>query len=112
MAGMIQHKVLLVEDEPVLAEIICESLQTRGFEVTLAGSVAQATECYAQQRPDIMILDVMLPDGDGFSIAKQLRHTDVDTPVIFLTSRSLPQDVVEGFESGGNDYLKKPFSLE
>jgi DNA-binding response OmpR family regulator len=112
MAGMIKQHVLLVEDELVLAEIVRESLQTRGFVVTHTASAKEAMVLYAKQPYDIIILDVMLPDGDGFAIAKQIRNTDVDTPVIFLTSRSLPMDVVEGFESGGNDYLKKPFSLE
>jgi len=107
-----EKKVLLVEDEPVLAEIIRDSLQSRGFRVMHTVSAIEALTLYADQKPDIMILDVMLPDGDGFAIAKQIRYTDIDTPIIFLTSRSLPQDVVEGFESGGNDYLKKPFSLE
>lgn len=105
-------KVLLVEDEVVLAEIIRESLQSRGFTVKHTVSAKDALQLYREYLPHIIILDVMLPDGDGFSIAKQVRSTDVNTPVIFLTSRSLPQDVVEGFESGGNDYLKKPFSLE
>jgi DNA-binding response OmpR family regulator len=105
-------KVLLVEDELVLAEIIRESLQSRGFIVVHTPSAKDALQLYNEYPPDIIILDVMLPDGDGFSIAKQIRIGDVDTPVIFLTSRSLAQDVVEGFESGGNDYLKKPFSLE
>ncbi|MES2061159.1 MAG: response regulator transcription factor [Bacteroidota bacterium] len=109
---MTAKKVLLVEDELVLAEIIRESLQSRGFTVMHTPFAKDALQLYHEYPPDIVILDVMLPDGDGFSIAKQIRNTDVDTPVIFLTSRSLAQDVVEGFESGGNDYLKKPFSLE
>lgn len=109
---MTSKKVLLVEDELVLAEIIRESLQSRGFTVMHTPFAKDALQLYQQYPPDIIILDVMLPDGDGFSIAKQIRISDVDTPVIFLTSRSLVQDVVEGFESGGNDYLKKPFSLE
>lgn len=104
--------ILLVEDEPVLAEIVRESLETRGFEVTHADTVKAAMQHYYQQRPDLMVLDVMLPDGDGFALARQIRSHDVELPIIFLTSRSLPQDVVQGFESGGNDYLKKPFSLE
>jgi DNA-binding response OmpR family regulator len=112
MAGMTATKVLLVEDELVLAEIISESLQSRGFTVMHTPSAKNALQLYNSYFPDIVILDVMLPDGDGFDIAKQIRNGDVDTPIIFLTSRSLAQDVVEGFESGGNDYLKKPFSLE
>jgi DNA-binding response OmpR family regulator len=105
-------KVLLVEDELVLAEIIRESLQSRGYTVMHTPFAKDALQYFKAYSPDIIILDVMLPDGDGFNIAKQIRCGDVDTPIIFLTSRSLPQDVVEGFESGGNDYLKKPFSLE
>ena len=112
VANMMQTKVLLVEDEPVLAEIVRESLQSRGFIVLHTVSAIEANTLYRKHQPNILILDVMLPDGDGFSVAKQVRNTDVDTPIIFLTSRSLPQDVVEGFESGGNDYLKKPFSME
>jgi DNA-binding response OmpR family regulator len=104
--------ILLVEDEPILAEIVRESLQTRGFEVLHADTVKAATLLYHQQTPSLMVLDVMLPDGDGFSLARHIRSQDMELPIIFLTSRSLPQDVVEGFESGGNDYLKKPFSLE
>lgn len=104
--------ILLVEDEPVLAEIVRESLQTRGFEVMHADTVKAATHLYYQQAPHLIVLDVMLPDGDGFTLAQHIRSQNVELPIIFLTSRSLPQDVVEGFESGGNDYLKKPFSLE
>lgn len=109
---MIKQLILLVEDEPVLAEIVRESLQTRGFEVWHADTVKTAIALYNKQQPALMVLDVMLPDGDGFTLARQIRTHNVELPIIFLTSRSLPQDVVEGFESGGNDYLKKPFSLE
>lgn len=105
-------KVLLVEDEPVLAEIVQESLQSRGFEVVVADTIAIARTIYYDNKPNIIVLDVMLPDGSGFDLARQIRNVDTELPMIFLTSRSLPQDVVEGFESGGNDYLKKPFSLE
>jgi DNA-binding response OmpR family regulator len=109
---MSEHLVLFVEDEPVLAEIVQESLQSRGYEVIQVGTVKEALNAYYAQRPDIIVLDVMLPDGDGFTVARQIRSVDIEVPVIFLTSKSLPQDVIEGFESGGNDYLKKPFSLE
>lgn len=112
MAGITNIKILLVEDEPVLAEIVQESLQSRGFDVVLADTITTARSIYFSNKPDIIVLDVMLPDGSGFDLARQIRNVDTELPVIFLTSRSLPQDVVEGFESGGNDYLKKPFSLE
>lgn len=112
MANLNKVDVLLVEDEPVLAEIVQESLQSRGFEVVHVDTIARAKAVYYDNKPDIIVLDVMLPDGSGFDFARQIRNVDTDLPIIFLTSRSLPQDVVEGFESGGNDYLKKPFSLE
>lgn len=105
-------KILFVEDEPALAEIIKESLESKGFEVIHASTVAQALMLHATQQFNILILDVMLPDGDGFSLLKKIRLTDFTTPVLFLTSKSLPTDVVNGFESGANDYLKKPFSME
>jgi len=109
---MKKHHILLVEDEPILAEIVKESLEVRGFEVVHAGTVAQALNSYHNQQPGLIVLDVMLPDGDGFALARQIRATNTEVPIIFLTSKALPQNVVEGFESGGNDYLKKPFSLE
>lgn len=104
--------ILFVEDELNLAEIVRESLESRGFQVTHLATASAALETYYHQKPDILILDVMLPDADGFALSRQIRATDMDTPIIFLTSKSLPQDVVTGFESGGNDYLKKPFSME
>lgn len=109
---MINKKVLLVEDEPVLAEIVRESLESRGFSVLYSDTVRDAINEYHNNKPDIIVLDVMLIDGDGFLLAKQIRNIDMEIPIIFLTSRSRAQDVVEGFESGGNDYLKKPFSIE
>lgn len=109
---MSSQNILLVEDELVLAEIVQESLQSRGFKVAHAATIALALELYHTNRPAIIVLDVMLPDGSGFELARQIRNVDTELPIIFLTSKSLPQDVVEGFESGGNDYLKKPFSLE
>lgn len=103
--------VLLIEDEPALAEIVCESLQHKGFTVFHAADAVTAFKQYYLLRPDIIVLDVMLPDGDGFEMASTIRSTDTETPILFLTSRSRPEDVVTGFESGGNDYLKKPFSI-
>lgn len=105
-------KILLAEDEPALAEIVKETLVLKGFEVVHAQTASDTISKYHTGKPDILVLDVMLPDGDGFSISKQVRQTDTLTPIIFLTSKSLPHDVVTGFESGGNDYLKKPFSIE
>ncbi len=108
---MANIKVLLLEDEAALAEILCESLQTKGFDVKLAKTIAKAVTVYASFKPDILIVDVMLPDGNGFDFATGIRKKDMQTPIIFLTSRSRAEDVVQGFETGGNDYLKKPFSM-
>jgi DNA-binding response OmpR family regulator len=105
-------KILFAEDELALAEIVKESLESRGFIVSHYDTAVGTFDHYQQHRPDILLLDVMLPDADGFALARQIRVTDPDIPIIFLTSRSLPQDVVTGFESGGNDYLRKPFSME
>lgn len=109
---MHKHQIILIEDELTLGEIIKESLETRGFAVSHFVSGQEGLIHILKNTPDIIVLDVMLRDADGFSIAKSIRQTDKETPILFLTAKSLPQDVVEGFESGGNDYLKKPFGLE
>ena len=109
---MHKHQIILIEDEITLGEIIKESLETRGFAVSHFVSGQEGLLHILKNTPDIIVLDVMLKDADGFSIAKSIRQTDKETPILFLTAKSLPQDVVEGFESGGNDYLKKPFGLE
>lgn len=111
MACLSMEKVLFIEDEAALAEIIKESLQAKGFEVIHSSTLSQAMFFYKSQHPDIIIADVMLPDGSGFDWVAGIRKTDKITPVIFLTSRSQTEDVVKGFDLGGNDYLKKPFSL-
>ncbi|MDE1192360.1 MAG: response regulator transcription factor [Arachidicoccus sp.] len=108
---MKQDVVLFIEDELALAEIVRESLADRGFQINHAKTLSEANRLYFQAKPDIIVADIMLPDGDGFEFVKQIRKADLETPVIFLTSRSRPEDVVAGFETGGNDYLKKPFSM-
>lgn len=105
-------RVLLAEDELALAHIVRESLEEQHFEVTLCADGEQALQKYAAQKHDILALDVMMPKMDGFEVAKRIRERDRVTPIIFLTARSQPKDVVAGFESGANDYLKKPFSVE
>ena len=104
-------KILFIEDETALAEIVQESLEAKGFEVYHALTLAKAMLLYKQEEPDIILADVMLPDGNGFEWIATIRRTDSMTPVIFLTSRSQTADVVKGFEMGGNDYLKKPYSI-
>lgn len=105
-------KLILAEDEPALALIIKESLETRNFEVLHCKDGEEALAAFTKSKVDILVLDVMMPKKDGFSVAKDVRKMDKKIPIIFLTAKSQTQDVVEGFTSGGNDYLKKPFSME
>lgn len=109
-----EHKItlLLAEDEPSLGQIIKESLETRGFDVLLCENGEKAFGIYKTKNPKLLILDVMMPKKDGFTLAKEVRLENPHIPIIFLTSKSQTQDVVEGFHIGGNDYLKKPFSME
>jgi len=105
-------KVLLIEDEPELGMIVKDSLEVRGFTVLYAADGEEGLTMFRQGQPDIVVADVMMPNRDGFSLAKEIRQTNLDVPIIFLTARSQTADVVRGFELGGNDYLKKPFSLD
>jgi len=104
--------ILLAEDEPALGQIIKESLETRNFDVTLCINGEEAFTKYKKTQPKLLVLDVMMPKKDGFTLAKEIRQEDTTIPIIFLTAKSQTQDVVEGFSIGGNDYLKKPFSME
>lgn len=104
--------ILLAEDELALGQIIEESLETRGFEVFFCENGERALETFKTKKPDILVLDVMMPKKDGFTLAKEVRLEDDTIPIIFLTAKSQTKDVVEGFNIGGNDYLKKPFSME
>ncbi|WP_299889036.1 response regulator transcription factor [uncultured Lacinutrix sp.] len=104
--------ILLAEDEPALGQIIKESLETRNFDVLLCENGEIALDTYHTKTPKILVLDVMMPKKDGFTLAKEIREIDNEIPIIFLTAKSQTQDVVEGFHIGGNDYLKKPFSIE
>ncbi|MGC1206262.1 MAG: response regulator transcription factor [Flavobacteriaceae bacterium] len=104
--------ILLAEDEPALGLIIKESLETRNFKVLLCDNGEKAFEVYKNESPKLLVLDVMMPKKDGFTLAKDIRTIDETIPIIFLTAKSQTQDVVEGFTIGGNDYLKKPFSME
>ena len=104
--------ILLVEDEFSLARIVQESLETRGFTVHHAADGEQGLRLFRTLAPDLVVADVMLPRRDGFELARQIRRENISVPIIFLTARSQPADVVQGFELGGNDYLKKPFSMD
>lgn len=109
---MSKINVLLAEDELALGMIIQESLESRDFKVRLCPDGQKAWESYQAQKPDILVLDVMMPKKDGFSLAAEIRKIDPHTPIIFLTSKSQTEDVVKGFGLGANDYVRKPFSME
>jgi len=109
---MNEIKVLLAEDELALAHIVRESLEKRNFKVILCPDGETALKKYEKFAPDIIILDIMMPEMDGFTVARKIREKDRKTPIIFLTARSQVKDVIAGFELGANDYLKKPFSVE
>ena len=109
---MSKPKVFYVEDEIFMARIVSDTLQSRGFEVILENSGEHAVESFKAARPDVCVLDVMLPHKDGFTIADEIRELDAQVPIIFLTAKSGVADVVNGFKIGGNDYIRKPFSME
>lgn len=99
--------ILLAEDEIALAKIIKDSLESRHeFRITLASHGNEALKLYQKQKPDILVLDVMMPQMDGFTLTKMIRQIDTRTPILFLTARSSVDDLVTGFHLGGNDYLK------
>ncbi len=109
---MKKAKVLYVEDELFLAKIVSETLQDRGYDVVLEGDGGKALEQFEKTNPDICVLDIMLPNKDGFTIADEIRERDSQVPIIFLSAKSQTNDVVNGFRLGANDYIRKPFSIE
>lgn len=108
---MEKTKVLLVEDEPTLAMIIKDTLDGDEFDIILASDGEEGLARYKETKPDIIVSDIMMPKIDGFTMVRHIRKTDSQIPVLFLSARSAANDVVEGFELGGNDYLKKPFGM-
>ena len=109
---MKKTKILYVEDEPFLAKIVKESLESRNFDVNLISDGQQALPAFQQYAPDICLLDVMLPNKDGFQIGKEIRAQSTAIPILYLTARNQTEDLLKGFKVGGNDYIRKPFSME
>ena len=105
-------KILIVEDEKMLAEILSDTLSDRNFDVRLAYDGIHALEAIKKEPFDVIVSDVMMPNLDGYSLAKKLRNEGCNTPILFLTALSATEDVVKGFETGGNDFLKKPFAID
>lgn len=109
---MQKTKILYVEDEMFLAKIVKESLESRGYEVMLEMDGADVITRFNKNIPDICVLDIMLPNKDGFTIAEEIRQTNALVPIIFLTAKTQTTDLVKGFHTGANDYIRKPFSME
>lgn len=104
--------ILIAEDEPALGQIVKESLETRNFHVQLVEDGEKALKAFHERIPQVLVLDVMMPKKDGFTVAREIRQVNEHIPIIFLTAKSQTSDVLEGFDSGGNEYLRKPFSME
>jgi two-component system OmpR family response regulator len=106
------HRVLVVDDEPNIVDVISMALRYQGFEVAEAGTGTEALSQVRAFRPHLIVLDVMLPDMDGFDVAQRLGAQRAEVPIIFLTARDSTEDKVRGLTTGGDDYVTKPFSLE
>jgi two-component system OmpR family response regulator len=111
-AATASARLLVVDDEPTILELLSGSLRLAGFEVVTAASGVEAVRAAASSRPDLVLLDVMMPEGDGFEALRRIRSGGSEVPVIFLTARDEVPDRVRGFSMGGDDYVTKPFSLE
>jgi len=107
-----EAKLLVVEDDPNILELLSASLRFAGFDVTTATSGSAALNAARERRPDLVVLDVMLPDLDGFEVIRMMREAGTRTPVVFLTARDATDDKIRGLTLGGDDYVTKPFSLE
>jgi len=107
-----EARLLVVEDEPNIRELLATSLRFAGFEVATAASGGEALKVADAQHPDLCVLDVMLPDMDGFTVTRKLRDAGRQLPIVFVTARDSLDDKVKGLTVGGDDYVTKPFSLE
>jgi two-component system OmpR family response regulator len=105
-------RVLVVDDEPNIADVISMALRYEGFDVETAGTGAGALTAVNSYRPHLMVLDIMLPDMEGFEVARRLGGERAELPIVFLTARDTQEDKIRGLTTGGDDYVTKPFSLE
>jgi len=106
------HRVLVVDDEPNIVDVISMALRFQGFAVESAGTGADAIAAVATFKPELIVLDVMLPDMEGFDVARRLGAQRARVPIVFLTARDATEDKIRGLTIGGDDYVTKPFSLE
>jgi two-component system OmpR family response regulator len=107
-----EARLLVVDDEPNIVDLLATSLRFAGFEVATARNGSEALRLAPEFRPDLLVLDVMMPGIDGFSVVRRLRQDGMSVPVVFLTARDATEDKVTGLTLGGDDYVTKPFSLE
>ena len=109
---MEKAKILLVEDDPNLGIVIKDNLEDKGYKVNLCTDGKMGLQSFYENKVDLCVFDVMLPKKDGFSLAEEIRQTDQQTPIIFLTAKALQEDRIKGFKIGADDYITKPFSME
>jgi two-component system OmpR family response regulator len=112
MSMSTSHRVLVVDDEPNILDVLSMALRYQGFEIETAATGEQALAAAASFKPQLIVLDVMLPDMEGFEVARRLGAQRAGIPIIFLTARDATEDKVRGLTLGGDDYVTKPFSLE
>ena len=105
-------RILYAEDEVFLGKIVKESLESREFEVWMEHDGGSVLDTFSRWRPDVCVLDIMLPNKDGFELADAIRRLDQRVPILFVTAKTQTEDVVRGFSTGANDYIRKPFSME
>ncbi|MDP4934869.1 MAG: response regulator transcription factor [Salibacteraceae bacterium] len=105
-------RILVAEDDPNLGIILTEYLEAKGYMPTLAKNGVEGWKAFSNNDFDLCVLDVMMPEKDGFSLAKDIRNINEDIPIIFLTAKSMKEDTLQGFKAGGDDYITKPFSME
>src|SRR5690242_9608559 len=106
------HRILVVDDEPNIADVVSMALRFQGFDVETAGTGGDAIAAVTSFRPHLIVLDIMLPDMEGFDVAQRLGAQRARVPIIFLTARDATEDKIRGLTTGGDDYVTKPFSLE
>lgn len=112
MEAIQKIKILLAEDDENLGTLLREYLNVKGFDADWFINGEKAYKSFVKNRYDLCILDVMMPVKDGYTLAREIRQTNAEMPIIFLTAKSLKEDIIEGFKAGADDYISKPFSME
>lgn len=106
------HNILLVEDDPNLGAVLQEFLELKQYKIRLRSDGDEGLQAFLEEKPDLCVLDVMMPKRDGFDLAREIRMRDANVPIIFLTAKGMKEDKIEGFSIGADDYVTKPFSAE